>query len=94
MFIKVDNETMSRTQMTSSLKSMSYELLQGRTDYDEKVDVYTFFDDVFVILTKGKYLEISISDAANRKQGTISKQHHKIFKKTDRKLLVNKIKII
>lgn len=65
--IKTEKETLSRTQMAGSLKFMAPELIQGRTDYDEKVDVYAFGVVVFMILTKGEYPNISIQDVGNGK---------------------------
>ncbi|KAK8846470.1 hypothetical protein M9Y10_020493 [Tritrichomonas musculus] len=53
----VEAETKSRT-----LKFMAPELLQERTDYDEKVDVYSFGVVVFLILTKGEFPDISVVD--------------------------------
>ena len=70
-FIKNDEESLSRTQMAGSLKFMAPELVQGKTNYDEKVDVYAFGVVVFLILTKGEYPNISIGDVANGKQAQI-----------------------
>lgn len=70
-FIKNDEDTISRTQMAGTLKFMAPELIQGRKNYDEKVDVYAFGVVVFMILSKGEYPEISISDVANGKQASI-----------------------
>lgn len=66
-----NDETLSHTQMTGSLHFMSPELIQGRTDYDEKVDVYAFGVVLFLILTKGQYPEISIADVGAGKQAPV-----------------------
>ena len=70
-FIKSDDETMSHTQMAGSLKYMAPEILQGRTDYDEKVDVYSFGVVVFLILTKGEFPSINVVDVGTGKQAQI-----------------------
>ena len=70
-FIKDDDETMSHTSMAGTMKYMSPELLQGRRDYDEKVDVYAFGVVLFVILTKGEYPEISVAEVSTGKQAPI-----------------------
>ena len=67
----INNEIKSRTSMVGSLQFMSPELLQGRKDYDQKVDVYAFGVVVFIILTKGEYPDISIAEVANGKQAPI-----------------------
>lgn len=66
-----NEETLNRTQMAGTLRFMSPELIQGRTDYDEKVDVYAFGVVVFIILTKGKYPDISIAEVGAGKQAPI-----------------------
>ena len=70
-FIQNDDGSLSHSQMTGSLKYMSPELLNGRTDYDEKVDVFAFGVVVFLILTKGKYPDINFVDVANGKSAEI-----------------------
>lgn len=80
-FIKTDDQSSSRTQMAGTLKFMAPELLQGRTDYDEKVDVYAFGIVVFLILTKGKYPEISIADVAGGKKAKIPSEITKFSSK-------------
>ena len=64
-FIKLDSETISRTQMTGTLKYMAPELVQERDDYNEKVDVYAYGVVVFLILTKGEFPKISLHDVGN-----------------------------
>ena len=66
-----DSETMNRTQMTGTLKYMAPELLQERTDYDEKVDVYAFGVVVFLILTKGEFPKIGMADVILGKKAEI-----------------------
>lgn len=34
------DDTINRTQIDGNIKFMVLELIQGRTDYDEKIDVY------------------------------------------------------
>ena len=72
-FMKKDDETMNHSQAAGTIKYMAPELLQGRTDYNEKVDVYAFGVVVYVILTKGEYPNISIGDILNGKQADIPK---------------------
>ncbi|KAK8845156.1 hypothetical protein M9Y10_021338 [Tritrichomonas musculus] len=67
----LDSETMSRTQMTGTLKYMAPELIQERTDYNEKVDVYAFGVVVYLILTKGEFPKISLHDVGNGKKAEI-----------------------
>ena len=67
----LDSETMSRTQMAGTLMYMAPELVQGRTDYDEKVDVYAFGVVVFMILTKGEIPKISLYDVGAGKKADI-----------------------
>ncbi|KAK8850305.1 hypothetical protein M9Y10_018434 [Tritrichomonas musculus] len=69
--INLDSETMSRTQMTGTLKYMAPELLQERSDCNEKVDVYAFGVVVFAILTKGELPKIGLGDVANGKKAEI-----------------------
>ena len=69
--MSVEAETKSRTQMTGTLKYMAPELLQERTDYDEKVDVYAFGVVVYLILTKGEFPKISVIEVGNGKKATI-----------------------
>ena len=66
-----DSETMSRTQMTGTLKYMAPELLQEKTDYDEKVDVYAFGVVVFLILTKGEFPKVGMADVILGKKAEI-----------------------
>lgn len=82
-FIKSDDETMSHTQMAGSMKYMAPEILQGRTNYDEKVDVYSFGVVVFVVLNKGEFPTISIADVGAGKQAPIPSN----FTKFSRKLI-------
>ena len=70
-FIKLDSETISRTQMTGTLKYMAPELVQERDDYNEKVDVYAYGVVVFLILTKGEFPKISLHDVGNGKKAAI-----------------------
>ena len=67
----VDNESKTRTQMTGTLKYMAPELVQEKTDYDEKVDVYAFGVVVFLILTKGEFPKISLADVGAGKKADI-----------------------
>ena len=67
----INNETKSPTCMIGSLPFMSTELLQGRKDDDQKVDVYAFGVVVFNILTKGEYPDISFAEVANGNQAPI-----------------------
>ncbi|KAK8840115.1 hypothetical protein M9Y10_031053 [Tritrichomonas musculus] len=69
--MKVDTATMSRTQMTGTLKYMAPELLQERTDYDEKVDVYAFGVVVFQILMKGEFPRIGLAEVISGHQAAI-----------------------
>ena len=47
---------------------MAPELLQERTDYDEKVDVYAFGVVVFQILMKGEFPRIGIAEVISGHQ--------------------------
>lgn len=66
-----DDDTKSRTQMTGTLVYMAPELLEGRTDYDEKVDVYAFGVVVYQILMKGEFPNIGIADVIKGKKADI-----------------------
>lgn len=83
--IKLESESMGRTQMTGTLRFMAPELILEKTDYDEKVDVYSFGIVVYLILTKGEYPKISIGDTANGKMAalpsTISQFSQDLIKK-------------
>ena len=57
--------------MTGTLKYMAPELIQERTDYNEKVDVYAFGVVVYLILTKGEFPKISLHDVGNGKKAEI-----------------------
>ena len=70
-FIKNDDKELSHSQMEGSFKFMAPELLQGRSDYNEKVDVYSFGTIVFIILTKGEYPKISFDEVVIGKQAPI-----------------------
>lgn len=63
----IDNESESftRTQMAGTLKFMAPELVQGRTDYNEKVDIYAFGVVVYLVLNQGEYPQISLADVGN-----------------------------
>lgn len=78
-----DDETMSHNQMAGSMKYMAPEVLQGRTDYDEKVDTYSFGVVVFIILSKGEFPSISIADVGAGKQAPIPSS----FSEFSRKLI-------
>ena len=67
----VDNESKSRTQMTGTLKYMAPELLQERSDYNEKVDIYSFGVVVYLILTKGEFPKIGFADVIAGKKADI-----------------------
>lgn len=69
----IDQESLtgSRTQMAGTLNYMAPELVRGRKDYDEKVDVYAFGVVVFMILTKGQKPDASIADVADGKMAEI-----------------------
>lgn len=72
--ITTDTETTSRTQMAGTMANMTPELIQGRNDYDEKVDVYAFGVVVFAILTKGSLPKIIIYDFGAGKKATIPEE--------------------
>ena len=61
----------SRTQMAGAINYMAPELVQGRKDYDETVDVYAFGVVVFVILTNGERPDISSFDVGIGKKASI-----------------------
>lgn len=69
--IEQESLTGSRTQMAGTLNYMAPELVRGRKDYDEKVDVYAFGVVVFMILTKGQKPDASIADVADGKMAEI-----------------------
>ncbi|KAK8840241.1 hypothetical protein M9Y10_031186 [Tritrichomonas musculus] len=72
--ITLDSETMSRTQMTGTLKYMAPELVNESSDYNEKVDVYSFGVVVFLILNNGEFPKISIVDVGIGKKAEIPSQ--------------------
>ena len=57
--------------MAGAINYMAPELVQGRKDYDEKVDVYAFGVVVFVILTNGERPDISSFDVGIGKKASI-----------------------
>lgn len=65
MMIEQESLTGSRTQLAGTLNYMAPELVRGRKDYDEKVDVYPFGVVVFMIFTKGQKPDVSIADVAD-----------------------------
>ncbi|KAK8842123.1 hypothetical protein M9Y10_026350 [Tritrichomonas musculus] len=69
--ISLDSETMSRTQTTGILKYIAPELLQEKTKYDEKVDVYAFGVVVYQILMKGEFPKIGFADVILGKKATL-----------------------
>ena len=69
--IKLESESMNRTQMSGTLPFMAPELILGHTDYDEKVDVYAFGVVLYLILNNGEYPKISIGEVANGKMAQI-----------------------
>lgn len=75
--IEKESESQSRTQMAGSLKFMAPELLQGKTDYNEKVDIYAFGVVLYLVLNKGEYPNISVIDVGNGKQADIPKSFTK-----------------
>lgn len=66
--ISYDTETLSRTQMAGTLMFMAPEILQGKTDYNEKVDIYAFGIVVYFIVTKGEYPKFNITDVVKGNQ--------------------------
>ena len=50
--------------MTGTLKYMAPELIQERTDYNEKVDVFSFGVLIFYMLTGGEYPKITLPEVA------------------------------
>ena len=70
-FIEQESGGWSRTQMVGTASYMAPELVQGRKDYDEKVDVYAFGVVVFMIVTKGERPGISAFDVGNGKKAAI-----------------------
>lgn len=75
--IEKESESQSRTQMAGSLKFMAPELLQGKTDYNEKVDIYAFGVVLYLVLNRGEYPNISVIDVGNGKQADIPKSFTK-----------------
>ena len=60
--IELETETATRTQLAGSQFFMSPELLQGRKDYNEKVDVYAFGVVVYFIASGGQYPDFNFAD--------------------------------
>lgn len=69
--IKLESESMNRTQMSGTLPFMAPELILGHTNYNEKVDIYAFGVVLYLILNEGEYPKISIGDVANGKMAQI-----------------------
>lgn len=63
--------TMSRSQIAGTLKFMAPELVQEKTDYNEKVDVYAFGVVVYLIVMKGEFPKISLVEVGTGKKATI-----------------------
>lgn len=79
--IKLDTDTTSRTQMSGTLQFMAPELLQGRTDYDEKVDVYAFGVVVYFVVSGGEYPLFNLADIVNGKQFPIPSTFRSVTQK-------------
>lgn len=80
-FIEKDTEIMSYTQMVGTINYMAPELVKGRKDYNEKVDVYAFGVVVFMILTNGEKPDITIFDVGAGKKAPIPKSVSSFSKK-------------
>lgn len=65
------SESMTLTQMTGTLNYMAPELINGSTDYNEKVDVYAFGVLLFLILNHGEFPKIGFVDIGNGKKAEI-----------------------
>ena len=78
--IKDETESMDRTQNVGSIHFMAPELIQGKKDYNEKVDVYSFGVIVYMILTKGEYPKINILDVGIGKKANIPSNASKFSK--------------
>lgn len=80
-FIEKDTEIMSYTQMVGTINYMAPELVKGRKDYNEKVDVYAFGVVVFMILTNGEKPDITMFDVGAGKKAPIPKSVSSFSKK-------------
>lgn len=78
--ISNEYETITRTKMMGSMLFMAPELLQGSSDYDEKVDVYAFGVVLYFILTSGQYPSFSLPDIINLKSFSLPNSFSKIRK--------------
>ncbi|KAK8895314.1 hypothetical protein M9Y10_023760 [Tritrichomonas musculus] len=69
--IELETETATRTQLAGSQFFMSPELLQGRKDYNEKVDVYAFGVVVYFIASGGQYPDFNFADVVKEIQFSV-----------------------
>lgn len=63
--------SMTYTQMAGTLKFMAPELVNCRTDINEKVDVYSFGVLVYLIISEGEFPKIGLADVGNGKKAEI-----------------------
>lgn len=71
---KFDSDQMNHAQIDKSFEFMAPELLQAKTEFDEKVDVYAFGVIVYFILSGGEYPDLCITDVALGKKAAIPKK--------------------
>lgn len=62
---------MTHAAMAGTLRCMAPEIIQEKTNYNEKVDVYSFGGVVFAILNKGQFPKITIAEVVTGKKAEI-----------------------
>ncbi|KAK8887327.1 hypothetical protein M9Y10_038366 [Tritrichomonas musculus] len=65
------SESITLTQMTGTLNYMAPELINGKTDYNEKVDIYSFGVILYLVLSHGEFPKIGIVDIGKGKKAQI-----------------------
>lgn len=69
------------------MQFMAPEILQGKTDYNEKVEVYSFGVVLYFIVSQGEYPKFNLADIVTGKSVSIPKTFRKLAQELLRRCL-------